>query len=405
MSPFWKAATASAGASGRIVPSVQPVDLGAAWIHGASRSQPISVLARELGISTTPTNHESLFVYDDQGRRVRDERFEELYTKTAAILAAVEEIAAEQKQDISIRKALELALAEYKLTPDERYVLNWIVASVIEGDLAGSLEELSARGNPEEDTYGERDELFPGGYDQIVRGLARGLDIKTGHVVRTVRHDARGVRVETERGDFQADVAVVTLPLGVLRRENVRFVPDLAAAKRQAIRRLSTGTLHKTVLQFPQAFWPADRDWLGYLAKEADHPCSVYLNFTHYTRQPILIALTGGERGRRLERESDAALQRKSTGALREIFGTDYQEPSGFLRTSWNNDAFSLGSYSLFPPGASADDYDALAEPAGRLLFAGEATHRTYPATVHGAYLSGVREAERVAKMRLSFFR
>ncbi len=75
------------------------------------------------------------------------------------------------------------------------------------------------------------------------------------------------------------------------------------------------------------------------------------------------------------------------------------------MRTRWNEDAFARGSYSLFPPGASYEDHDALAEPAGRLLFAGEATHRTYPATVHGAYLSGVREAERVVKMRLSFSR
>jgi hypothetical protein len=30
------------------------------------------------------------------------------------------------------------------------------------------------------------------------------------------------------------------------------------------------------------------------------------------------------------------------------------------------------------------------------LYFAGEATHRTFPATVHGAYLSGIAAAEEV---------
>jgi len=33
---------------------------------------------------------------------------------------------------------------------------------------------------------------------------------------------------------------------------------------------------------------------------------------------------------------------------------------------------------------------------AGNCFFAGEATHRQYPATVHGAYLSGVRAAQEV---------
>jgi len=32
-----------------------------------------------------------------------------------------------------------------------------------------------------------------------------------------------------------------------------------------------------------------------------------------------------------------------------------------------------------------------------RLYFAGEHTNRMYPSTVHGAFLSGVREAARIA--------
>ena len=38
---------------------------------------------------------------------------------------------------------------------------------------------------------------------------------------------------------------------------------------------------------------------------------------------------------------------------------------------------------------------DTLAAPvADRLFFAGEATYRERPSTVHGAYLSGLRAAE-----------
>jgi len=46
-----------------------------------------------------------------------------------------------------------------------------------------------------------------------------------------------------------------------------------------------------------------------------------------------------------------------------------------FAITRWGQDPFSYGAYSFIP------------------LFAGEATHDRYPATVHGAYLSGDRAA------------
>ncbi|EEF48065.1 probable polyamine oxidase 5 [Ricinus communis] len=82
---------------------------------------------------------------------------------------------------------------------------------------------------------------------------------------------------------------------------------------------------------------------------------------------------------------------------------------SKVLKSRWGNDPLFLGSYSYVAVGSSGDDMDKLAEPLPRIgnfetdgcpqlqiLFAGEATHRTHYSTTHGAYFSGLREANRL---------
>lgn len=75
--------------------------------------------------------------------------------------------------------------------------------------------------------------------------------------------------------------------------------------------------------------------------------------------------------------------------------------------TRWRQDEYARGSYSYVAAGSSGNDYDFLAAPVSparngpmvprpRLFFAGEHTMRNYPATVHGALLSGLREAGKV---------
>lgn len=76
---------------------------------------------------------------------------------------------------------------------------------------------------------------------------------------------------------------------------------------------------------------------------------------------------------------------------------TRVPDPSGILVTRWSADEFARGSYSYLAVGSTPADRLALAAPVGdRLFFAGEATHSLYPATVHGALLSGERAAAEV---------
>lgn len=76
---------------------------------------------------------------------------------------------------------------------------------------------------------------------------------------------------------------------------------------------------------------------------------------------------------------------------------TRYRGRPQTVCTRWGQDPYARGAYSHIAVGASGADYDALAAPVkNRLFFAGEATNNRHPATMHGAFSSGIREAARI---------
>jgi len=88
----------------------------------------------------------------------------------------------------------------------------------------------------------------------------------------------------------------------------------------------------------------------------------------------------------------------KALAVLRRTFGP--QATALYRRSvvsNWGRNPYARGSYSYVAVGGSGRDYDELAWPVGpRLFFAGEHTNGQHPATATGAYISGLREAERI---------
>lgn len=123
----------------------------------------------------------------------------------------------------------------------------------------------------------------------------------------------------------------------------------------------------------------------------------VFMNCTCYTGEPVLMGLSGGSGATFIEQATNQAVVEQAMAVLSTMFGPRIPRPVGVKITRWLADPFTLGSYSHIPVGILPVAYDIMAQPAGdRLYFAGEATNRQYPATVHGAYLSGLREARQI---------
>ena len=97
------------------------------------------------------------------------------------------------------------------------------------------------------------------------------------------------------------------------------------------------------------------------------------------------------------ETMSDAEIISEVMAQLKTIYGNSIPNPTNMLRTKWGQNINTFGAYSFASNGTTSADFDTMAkEISNRLFFAGEHTIRDYRGTVHGAYLSGIREAEKI---------
>lgn len=371
-----------------------PFDLGASWIHGAS-GNPLTKMAKKLGVVTAESDYGNVHIFDHDGKKLSDKKAQKLSEEWEGLLERVEADGDDRSSDVSVGQGLRDALAREKLSADEQRAVDWAIATQVV-TAAEDLDRLSLTGDDDDGGFDGEDFLFPGGYDQLVRAQAEGVDVRLGHKVLRVEHGASGVKVETDKGGFEAARTVVTLPLGVLKGGTVVFAPQLPTAHQAAMKRLAMGTLNKVVLVFDQAFWPIDRDFLGYMSSTpGEYP--VFMNTRKFSEVSALVAFTGGTFARAIERVPEAQLLARITKILEIMFPGKPVRPSKHKVARWSSDPFALGSYSHTPVGATSKDYEKLGEPVGdRLFFAGEHTIAEHSGTVHGAMLSGEREAERI---------
>ena len=161
------------------------------------------------------------------------------------------------------------------------------------------------------------------------------------------------------------------------------------------------------ILLYDKPFWDDNRDMFG-LLNEADYRESLepehyakkrgrfYLiwNASKISGRPMLVALMAGHSAHEAEKTDTNTLLGDINNRLRKTFAPKHvSAPVEVIVTRWKRDPFTRGTYSYVAPETRPGDYDLMAKSVGNLHFAGEATCGTHPATVHGAFLSGLRVA------------
>ncbi|KAF6089427.1 spermine oxidase [Phyllostomus discolor] len=295
--------------------------------------------------------------------------------------------------------------------------------------------------------------IIPSGFMRVVELLAEGIPahvIQLGKPVRCVHWDQasgrpRGPEIE---------------PRGVLKKQHASFFrPGLPAEKVAAIHRLGIGTTDKIFLEFEEPFWGPECNSLQFVwedeaeSRPLTYPpelwyrkiCGFDVLYPPERYGHVLSGWICGEEALVMEKCDDEAVAEICTEMLRQFTGNpNIPKPRRILRSAWGSNPYFRGSYSYTQVGSSGADVEKLAKPLPytessktaqgssskqqpghllsskcpeqsldptrgsikpmQVLFSGEATHRKYYSTTHGALLSGQREAARLIEMYRDLF-
>eukprot|EP00252_Welwitschia_mirabilis_P017874 TRINITY_DN3980_c0_g1_i1.p1 TRINITY_DN3980_c0_g1~~TRINITY_DN3980_c0_g1_i1.p1 ORF type:complete len:751 (-),score=160.25 TRINITY_DN3980_c0_g1_i1:386-2638(-) len=390
---------------------VAAAELGGSVITGI-HANPLAVLSRQLGLPLHKIR-EKCPLYRTDGSCVDAEpddrmfkKFEKLLDKTNQLRKLMGESAA----NISLGATLETLRHFYGVatSEEESQLLNWHFAN-LEYANAALLSDLSLAFWDQDDPYemGGDHCWLAGGNCRLINTLAENFPIFYGRVVNEIVYGGgNGVQVIAGGQVFLADMALCTVSLGVLKSNSIKFVPSLPKRKIGAIQRLGFGLLNKVAMLFPYAFWEKNIDTFGCLNSDTSRRGEFvfFYSYASVSGGPVLVGLVAGEAAARFEKMAPEDIVHRVLSVLKGIYtkkGITVPDPIQTVCTRWGSDPLSLGSYSYVAIGASGKDYDILAESVGdgRLFFAGEATTSMYPATMHGAFLSGLREAAKISKV------
>ena len=322
-------------------------------------------------------------------------------------------------QDVIFQNALKCALIS-PLNQENSYHGS---PSIFDVDLKGFLSCVELEGNLR---YSFKNGVK---YSDIIQSIFNEIEkggwqdfMRFNHVVNEIEHseEKSQIKVSCENEEiFYADIVILTMPIEVLKSfvSNDKIKPKLAKKKIESIKKFRLGQITKLFVKFKNPVDPAINCIRFYPSSK----------FYDVMRQILIVppseayaTLYGMKRVNKSEwwlLWLNAELTIKLMESNRERFienlfetlnvnyGLDLKvDLSEFYISDWTTNKFFRGTYSYLPVGATESDIENLLEPVfydddTALLFSGEMSQPKFYSTTHGAYASGIREAEQIIKL------
>ncbi|MFC7831071.1 flavin monoamine oxidase family protein [Streptomyces sp. NPDC057375] len=393
-----------------------PVEMGGQWV--GPTQDVVLELIDELGLETFPSYDEgdALTVFDGEAVRYTDDTFglpaesarevARLWEQLEILASTVQAAAPWETQDAEEldQQTLDTWLVAHTQDSIARRFFRVLVPALFSAESpelsllhflfyvrsGTSLETLVAT------TGGAQETRVVGGTHQISEQIAAELGdaVRLGAVVRTVRQDENGVVVEYEGGSVRAQRVVVAVPQTLAGR--LRYVPALPALRDGLTQQMPAGSVIKFQVGYNTPFWRAEG--LSGFVLSLDDAFNVVLDNSPCDAScGVLVGFLEGAHARAANRMTAGERRDLVVSALVKYFGPKAAHPFDIVEQDWNEEEFTRGCYGgRLGAGAWTQYGPSLAEPVGRIHWAGAETAATWNGYMDGAIRSGRRAAAEI---------
>ncbi|XP_024943556.1 peroxisomal N(1)-acetyl-spermine/spermidine oxidase isoform X2 [Cephus cinctus] len=279
--------------------------------------------------------------------------------------------------------------------------------------------------------------VFKTGYDSLTRTIVNGLSRKNlrlnspveriewrSNVERNHPNDKhkRPVAITLfDKTRIETDCVIVTCSLGYLKENHRKmFIPSLPCRLTEGIENLGFGVINKIFLKFEEPWWtPGTKGFQFLWSKNQQNIFKQKLpswtrDLTGFdvlaNHRAVLLGWIGGRGAQIIESLSERQILNDCVNLLK-IFlkKDDIPIAKKCKRTQWKSDKYARGSYShisvkcddlgispatLAEPVWATVQYDSQSERMPVIMLAGEATHENFYSTTHGAFDTGIKQAQ-----------
>lgn len=350
-----------------------PIDLGAQWLHGRNSILGDAVAKSKTKITLDDSSEKYWFNNQMKASLPRD--IQAIFTKEEGVA------------DVSFK---DFALQE-GFGKEYQYIVENIA-----GDSGASASLISAFWKIKEEenwVSGDEDFKFQETYfDFIDKQIASAVkdQIILNTVVKNIDYSQDSIVVtDTKNNTFIADKVIVTVPISILKLNEIKFVPPLPPEKINAFSKIGMGAGMKVFLKFSDKFY--DENIIG------GSVCAAYADESigKVTKENVLLAFVMGEQAENLTAlGTDIAITRALLKELDAMY--DGQATKSFMVShvqNWTKSPFIKGAYSYST--VAMGDARKIAQQSinKKLYFAGEAMNiNGHHQTVHGAVETGYSE-------------